>query len=113
MSFDLELTERQLTYGPGTALEAAQIKTGAGRLMSIEILNVNAAARYVYLFDNTASSGSLICAPILVAIGGNATRVFHVPRKFATGLRYAASSGAAGTFTASATADLIVTAQYI
>ena len=107
---DLIDTSRQ--YGPGTALPLAQIKTGAGYLMSLQALNVNAAARYLYLFDNTASSGALICAPILLAIGGNGAIDFAIPRKFSTGLRYAASSGAAGTFTASATDDLIVTAQY-
>jgi len=94
------------------AIEAANIKTGAGLLWSINVLNVNAAARYLYLFDATTSTGTMIVAPQLVGIGATVNLIFPMAKKFATALRFASSSGAAGTFTAAGTADFIVTCSF-
>lgn len=112
MSMLQYLVDAQQNFA-GVAAENGQIKASAGKLINLQALNVNAAARFLYLFDNTASSGTLIMAPIPLAIGGWTNIQFDVPKEFFVGLRFAASSGAAGTFTASGTADLIVTAAYL
>ena len=99
-------------YNPGTAVELVQVKTGAGYVMSLEALNVNAATRYLYLFDNTASTGALLIAPVKLTAGQSWQLSFPTPLTFTTGLRANISSGAAGVFTTSGANDLILTAQY-
>ena len=93
-------------------IEVRQVKSGRGLLKSFAVLNVNAATRYLYLFDSLSSAGSLVCAPVKLATGESFQLSFTVPRTFTTGLRANASSGAAGTFTTSGTKDLVLQAQY-
>jgi hypothetical protein len=102
-------------YNSAAAEEAVQIKASAGMLFGFVISNSNAADRFIYVFDNTASSGTLLVPPIcLQPTGevGSAVEVFlpyAVP--FATGLRIASSSTNA-TFTASSSSDLRIMALY-
>lgn len=93
------------------AEEIRQLKTGAGRLYQLALTNVNAAARWAWVFDNTASSGTLALPPIALAIGETKIISLPIPKRFATGLRIAASSTGA-TFTAAGTADLLMAAWY-
>ncbi len=110
MSFENEMMGRASNY-TGAAAEVAQIKTGAGRLLALEVQNVNAAVRWLWLFDNTASTGNPLIAPIRCPTGDGVRITFPVPRGFSTGLRFNASDTIA--FNTSGGADLIVTAQYI
>ena len=110
MSFENEMMGRARNYTTAAA-EVAQIKSGPGRLLALEVQNVNAATRFLWLFDNTASSGTVLIAPIRCPTGDGVRIVFPVPRAFSVGLRWNASDTVA--FNSSGGADLIVTAQYI
>ncbi len=103
-------------YDSAAAEEAAQVSAGPGLLFSLIATNFNAAARFLYIFDNaSASSGTPIVPPIALqslASPGSTVAIalpFAVP--YTAGLRFASSSTGA-TFTASASADLRVQAVY-
>jgi hypothetical protein len=102
-------------YNSSAAEENEQVKTGAGLLFGFIVSNSNAADRFLYVFDNTASSGTAIVPPIpLQPTGdvGSAVEVWlPVAIPFATGLRFASSSTNA-TFTASSSSDLRLTVLY-
>ncbi len=110
MSFENEMMARARNF-TGAAAEVAQIKTGAGSLLALEVQNVNAATRWLWLFDALASAGNPLIAPIRCPTGDGVRIVFPVPRAFATGLRFNASDTIA--FNSSGGSDLIVTAQFI
>lgn len=42
------------------------LKSGAGFLQFIRVCNTTASKIYVFVFDNTAASGTLLCPPIPV-----------------------------------------------
>ncbi len=105
---------RTLTwYSSSAAEEKNTAKSGAGTLFQILISNVSSATVYVYLFQNTAASGTLAMIPIPVpGNGGTASLDSIYGRAFTTGL-YFASSSSATTYTATTTADLYVSAGYV
>lgn len=109
---DMPLGDITQQYVSAAAEEVRQVKTGAGRLVQLALTNVNAAARYAWIFDNTASSGTLALPPVALAIGETKIISLLVPKRFTTGLRVAASSTLA-TFTAAGAADLIMGAWYL
>jgi hypothetical protein len=110
MALDQYLIDTQINFSAAAAA-AGQIKTGAGKLLNIQVQNVNAAVRHLFLFDNTSNTVILVAPISLAASGGSVQLQFYVPKKFATGLRYAASTAAA--FALSGTADFVVTASYL
>jgi hypothetical protein len=88
-------------YSSSAAEQVAQVKTGAGLLYSIAVTNFNAAARFLYVYDNTSSTGTLLLPPIpLTALGtAGSFVVINLPAiPFSTGLRIDTSSTGA-TFT--------------
>lgn len=102
-------------YNSSAAEEAAQVKSAPGLLFGFTVSNSNASDRFLYVFDNTASSGTLLVPPIPLQPGGEVGSAvsyflpFAIP--FSTGLRFASSSTNA-TFTASASSDLRISALY-
>jgi hypothetical protein len=102
-------------YNSAAAEENKQVKTGAGLLYGFIVSNSNAAARFLYVFDNTSSSGTAIVPPIPIqatgAVGSAVEVWLPVGIPFSTGLRFASSSTNA-TFTASASSDLRITTLY-
>lgn len=102
-------------YHSSAAEEVKQVKTGAGLLFGFIISNSNAAARIIYVFDNTASSGTVIIPPIpiqlLTAVGSAIEVYLPYAIPFSTGLRIASSSTNA-TFTASASNDFRMSVLY-
>lgn len=112
MSYDQYLTDSQRRYTSQAAEEARTVKAGGGRLYKLLVANVNASARYLYVFDNTASSGALLLPPIPVAASGLAEVTLPGGLRFSTALRFAASSTIA-TFTAAGANDVYVTAEYL
>ena len=76
------------------------LKTGRGRLHSIRVANTTASKIYVFVFDNTAASGTLLMPPIPVAANDHVYMTFF-QIAFATGCTVSASTtqtayGAAG-----------------
>jgi hypothetical protein len=110
MSFELEMMGRGRNF-TGDAAERGLIKTGAGKLLALEVQNVNGATRYLWLFDGLLAGTIALIAPIQIATGAGVRLTFPVPRSFATGLFFNASDTI--PFNTSAGADLIVTAQFI
>lgn len=98
-------------YSSQVAEEFKTVRTGAGMLNSIHVTNVSGSTRYVYVFDNTASSGAIILAVIPLTSGSRYQFYFMWGMPFKTGLRIAASSTLA-TFTPTAAPDLMMTVGY-
>lgn len=111
MGLEEYVAAKQSWYVSSNAEATSAIKSGGGNVYSILVSNVSASTRYVWVFDNTAASGTKLLSPVQVAAGGIAA--FDVPRgrPFTTGCMVASSSTHA-TFTG-AGSDFIVTAEYI
>lgn len=106
------LVETMRSYASAAAEEAAQVKVGKGTLFRLTAVNVNAAARYLWVFDSAATdAGALVIPPLQIAIAGNLDIAFQYGRKFALGMRVHISS-TQGTFTAAAGNDMLITASY-
>lgn len=67
------------------------LKTGRGRLHSLRVVNTTAAKIYVFVFDNTAASGTLLMPPIPVAANDHVYLTFF-QIAFATGCTVSAST---------------------
>jgi hypothetical protein len=98
----------------GNGLAAAQIvKTGQGLLFGFTVLNTNAVAQFIHVFDATAvpANGTVpVCA--FIVQGTNQIGTNWIPgRTFNTGI-VVANSTTAGTFTAGA-ADCFFDCQYV
>jgi hypothetical protein len=98
-------------YASQDAEEAVQIDTGRGVLWSLYVTNVNAADRYLWVFDSLASSGTVHCGPFKIAAGDGLGLNIGYGKPYETGLRVAASSTHAA-FTASAGADFRINAGF-
>lgn len=102
-------------YNSSAAEESKQVKTGAGLMFGFIASNSNASDRFLYVFDNTASSGTAIVPPIPLQPSGDVGCAVQfwlpVAVPFSTGLRFASSSTNA-TFTASSSNDLRLTVLY-
>jgi len=105
-------------YCSQAAEEARQLATGKGSLTSLYVVNVAAATRYVWVFDNTASSGTVLCGPFPVAAGQGLALGWpegddmnNSQPRYATGLRVA-SSTSASSFAASGAADFRINATF-
>lgn len=67
------------------------LKSSRGRLHYLRACNTTAAKIYVFVFDNTAASGTLVCPPIPVAANDvQELKTFQVP--FTTGCTISAST---------------------
>lgn len=97
-------------YVSAAAEEHPQIVTGKGVLHRLAVFNSNAALRWVWVFDNTASSGTKVIGPFpLAADSGFVDLTFLTGVPFSTGLRVAASTSGTA-FSASASNDLTIAA---
>lgn len=110
------LTETMSSYTSPAAEEVKQVKAGPGRLFKLTAINSNAAARFLWVFDNaSADSGPPIVPPMPLGTAAAPIVVdidWFYGRKFALGLRVHSSSTQA-TFTASASADLQFAASFL
>lgn len=68
------------------------LKSGRGRLHSLRVVNTTVSKIYVFVFDNTAASGTLLMPPIPVASNDQVQlqQVFQIP--FVTGCTVSAST---------------------
>lgn len=87
------------------------VKSGAGKLFYLRVANTTAAKRYMFVFDNTAASGTLLCPPIPVAANDSVGLVLPGPLQFATGLTVS-SSTAQASYAAGGANDLQTHAVY-
>lgn len=107
------LLENMRGYSSAAGEEVKQIKAGVGRLFKLTVVNVNAGARFLYLFDSAAAdAGTLLMPPIPVAAAGFIDLNWQYGKQFLLGARIHASS-TQGTFTASAGADLLLSVSYL
>ncbi len=101
--------------GGSQALEAGRlIMTGQAFLLSVTVLNTNAAAQYVQLHDVTAapSSGAIPQVVFTVPATSNLVVAYTMPgRRFHRGI-YVTNSSTAATLTAGS-ADCFYDVQYI
>lgn len=68
------------------------LKSGRGRLHSMRVVNTTAAKIYVFVFDNTAASGTLLMPPIPVAANDQVQLQPFASVPFATGCTVSAST---------------------
>lgn len=69
----------------------ATLRTGTGRLHYVRAFNTTAAKIYIFIFDNTAASGTLLVPPIPVAANDQTElSTFQIP--FVTGCTVSAST---------------------
>jgi hypothetical protein len=97
-------------YASSAAEEKVAIKASPGLLFEMTISNVTTNDRYVWLFDSLSAAGAVAIPPIKVPAGATLS-LEGMAEPFSTGL-YVASSTTHSTYTASGTADLIMTARY-
>lgn len=103
----------------GTA-NATLVKTGPGRLISIHVVNVNAALRYLKFYDTNRKPDAGTGTPVRrYAIPASATGLGFVlaptlPMAFFQGLAFTIVTGVADTDATAVTAnDVILTLEYI
>lgn len=110
------LTENMISYNSVAAEETKQIKPAAARLFRLTVVNTNAAARFLWVFDNaSADLGTPVCPPMPLGTAAAPTPVdmaWGYGKKCLLGLRVHSSSTQA-TFTASASNDLLIAASYL
>lgn len=87
------------------------LKTGVGRLHELRVANTTAAKIYVFVFDNTAASGTLLMAPIPVAANDQYIPPQMSQRSFATGCTISASTTQT-SYTAAGANSLQIDAVY-
>lgn len=92
--------------------EAHTVVTGKGVLYGITIVNKNASQIYMWVFDNTASSGTRLTVPFPVPSGGIVSGSDLFGKPFSNGLRVAASS-TLGTFTALGANDISMEVDWV
>lgn len=95
----------------GTPVESLQIKAAAGQVGILNISNVNAAARWAYVFDSASADAGNIIAVFALAIGGSVAWMPMFPVSFLLGCKVHSSDTA--VFHASASADLNIAARFI
>lgn len=98
-------------YVSSAAEEKKSVVAGVGMLDYLEVANTTASVKYVWVYDNTAASGTALRGPFPVPANGATS--FDLPQgiPFSTGV-YVASSSTFGTYTGTTTADLIITCHY-
>lgn len=96
----------------GTPVETLQVKVGEGHLGILNITNLNAAARWAYVFDSAGADTGNIIMTVALPIGGSFMLASNtIPIRFLLGCRIHSSSAAA--FAASGSADLNIYAGFI
>lgn len=99
-------------YVSASAEEKKSVFTGKGMLDYLYIVNNSASVRYVWIYDNTAASGTQLHAPlVLPATSGFVCLDVRSGIAFGTGI-YVASSSTLTTYTASSASDLQITCHY-
>ena len=95
-----------------TAVLAAEIKGSAGKVFSLECFNINAAARFVRLYNQTGTPSSTDTANVVwqgvvpgATTGGGFVASWPMGRQFSTGIGIRASAGIAHNDTAALTAN--------
>lgn len=104
-----------LLYGRVVGAASGATKASAGRLYGWTLLNTNAAARYLQLY-NKATAGvpgtDTPVATIPLGASGNSNNFNDIGASHATGIAWAITTDAAGT-TAGASGDIVGTLVYI
>lgn len=98
-------------YVSQAAEEVKQVATGRYVLNTLYVINVAAAKRYIWVFDNTASSGTVLAGPLPVNSGDFVCLGADHGIGASTGIRVA-SSTTGDVFTASAGSDLRMMVGY-
>lgn len=98
---------RHITPSPVESLSLPVGSPPYPYLSALIVTNVSAEDRYVFLLDGTDASGALREAPLHVPAGETVSLVPETPLRFDDGI-FIASSSAAGAFTATGTADLML-----
>lgn len=98
-------------YVSQAAEDTKGVVAGKAMVTRIRASNGNAAVRYLWAWDNTAASGTIVLAGIPVAIAGTAEVSFPFGRAVTTGL-YVALSTTQKTYTATGATDGIFDVDY-
>lgn len=98
-------------YQSQSAEDTKSVYTGKGCVHSISAINGNAAVRYLWVFDNTAASGTVLAGPFPIGINGSFTVQFPTGIPFSTGL-FVAASTTPKTYTATGGTDCLFTIGY-
>lgn len=107
----INATARTTSYVSPVAGELTKtLKTGVGYLQYLRACNTTATAIYVFVFDNTTASGTLLTAPIPVPANGHFELNAYGIR-FATGCTLSASTSQT-TYTAAGANSLQVHALF-
>lgn len=86
------------------------LKSGKGTLQFLQVCNTTASKIYVFVFDNTAASGTLLFPPIPVAANDHFF-ILTMGRRFTTGCTVSSSS-TQKSYTGGGANDLHIHAGY-
>ncbi len=79
-------------YVSAAAEQKKVLKNGAGLLHAAVVTNVQAAARWLFVFDNNTDSGALVIPPLQIPAGGFVS--IDMPSlPFPAGCTFASSTG--------------------
>jgi hypothetical protein len=99
---------------------ATLIKAGPGQIISITAINVNAAVRYLKLYDSNRSPSAGTGTPVRrygipgATAGAGFILVPTLPMKFVNGIAFTMTTGVADTDATALTAnDVILTIEYL
>lgn len=98
-------------YSSQAAEDTKLVYTGKAMLHRVFVSNANAAARFLWVWDNTAASGTILIAGVPIAIAGSATVDFPFGIPASTGL-FVAMSTTQKTYTATAATDGLFVVGY-
>ena len=98
-------------YASQAAEAAKQVRTGKGVLHSLYVFNVQATVRYLWVYDNTAASGTVLMGPFEVPSLKGVSIESLTGNPFDTGLHVASSTSGAA-FVAGG-ADFFITAGIV
>jgi hypothetical protein len=92
------------------------VKSGAGRLLSLSVRHADGSALYLWIFDNTAASGTELVVPILIPATSHVivgTDFFTTKGlAFSTGLTYGFSTSGSSYSAYGTAANVFATAVY-
>jgi hypothetical protein len=112
-----QVTQIPPTHATGTfyvsqaAEDTKSVYAGKAMVTRIAVANANAAARFIWAWDSTAASGTIILAGIPVSAAGFAEKAFPFGRAVATGL-FVALSTTQKTYTATGGTDGVFDVDY-
>lgn len=100
-----------LWYQSQAAEDTKLVLTGRGQVHRIMVSNGNAAARFLWVFDNTSAAGTVLLASVLIPITSSISVDLPFGLPFSTGL-FVAMSTTQKTYTATGGTDGLFTVGY-